>query len=757
MKLTTGVALEGDLPTEQTQQFSMAINAKSFEILFKKLYTDPVLAVLREIVCNAWDSHVAAGTNRPVRVQLPMALDPQLIVRDFGTGLTHEQVMHLYTTVFASTKDNDAAQTGGFGLGSKSPFAYTESFTVKRYDGQQVSIYFAGMDSGIPKITLVHQEDSAEPRGLEIIVPIRTSDCARFTNARERVFDAMPEGAIEADGQIWRRAERVAPFGELELGDIIEAISDGPVQLPLQTLSPRPSRDYVSQNFRFSQAELEWVFNRVKLYGPSQGGGYGSMAINRVQYKLNGSGFHYTPWTIEFASDVFVPAASREDLDDHHIVAEISGRKITASALFALIKDYVMLCRSGIHRKVETALAEGDPKKLAYWSDMYKRSSTVYYQQIFSSPLMRTYEQMKQTQKWLLAPDYVPEPPYVRGQLQPPKKGNRQAKIDHARLAIAGYKASWTDDIASDTWSNGWYFPSSYTWKGPKAAIPLPGIGFITPDAKDRWEKLGVTIDILDVASIELPKTQRTSNPTPKAKTPTQIAYRQWAMGYGDGSQKRSNTADFVRPLDASRTVLWVPPPSKPPAWAEKGQDWTLDDMESNKSYRYELHCQIEANDGSVQKISARSLCQAVDATKHELVVVGTQGMKRAEEQGIVFDRKFFADVIDRLRHAAKVNQLINQLPVWLRRAFVLESPTEIAGAGFDYTTLNHFQQNYLALDPLEDLSDEETLKMRTKLTREANNKDFETILRSLHQDPAIGDMLIAAVKPQYLNIFKEK
>jgi len=45
----------------QQESFQIKATGKAFKILSDGLYSDKPLAVVRELSCNAWDSHVAAG------------------------------------------------------------------------------------------------------------------------------------------------------------------------------------------------------------------------------------------------------------------------------------------------------------------------------------------------------------------------------------------------------------------------------------------------------------------------------------------------------------------------------------------------------------------------------------------------------------------------------------------------------------------------------------------------------------------------
>ena len=138
-------------------EFRIRNSAKAFNILSSGLYANKIRAVIRELSCNAVDSHVAAGrADVPFEVHLPTDMEPHFAVRDFGTGLTHEQVTNIYTTYFESTKTASNEFIGALGLGSKSPFSYTDNFTVTAIRDGRKGIYTAFInDQGVPSIALM--------------------------------------------------------------------------------------------------------------------------------------------------------------------------------------------------------------------------------------------------------------------------------------------------------------------------------------------------------------------------------------------------------------------------------------------------------------------------------------------------------------------------------------------------------------------------------------------------------------------------
>jgi hypothetical protein len=151
-------------------EFRIRNSAKAFSILSSGLYANKIRAIVRELSCNAVDSHAAAGKqNTPFDVHLPNTLEPHFSIRDYGTGLSHQQVTQIYTTYFESTKTASNEFIGALGLGSKSPFSYTDNFTVTAIQDGKKGIYSAFINGeGVPSIALMMQEATDEPAGVEV-------------------------------------------------------------------------------------------------------------------------------------------------------------------------------------------------------------------------------------------------------------------------------------------------------------------------------------------------------------------------------------------------------------------------------------------------------------------------------------------------------------------------------------------------------------------------------------------------------------
>ena len=171
--------------------FKIKASAKAFSILSSGLYANKIRAIVRELSCNAVDSHVAAGKqNTPFVVHLPNDLAPWFSIRDYGTGLTHDQVTQIYTTYFESTKTDSNEYIGALGLGSKSPFAYTDNFTVTAIRDNKKGIYSAFINqAGVPSIALMMSEDTTEPNGVEVKFSVNDRyDYSKFRDEALQVY-----------------------------------------------------------------------------------------------------------------------------------------------------------------------------------------------------------------------------------------------------------------------------------------------------------------------------------------------------------------------------------------------------------------------------------------------------------------------------------------------------------------------------------------------------------------------------------------
>jgi hypothetical protein len=200
----------------KARSFSMSDSAEFFTVLSDTLYRDKKRAVIRETICNAWDAHIMNGcTDKPVEIVLT---DDELIIKDFGPGISDERIVPIYCVYGASTKVKDVNQTGGFGLGSKSPFAYSDHFTVAScFEGKKIvyAISRGGTATdGRPEIRQMVAVPTEET-GITVTIPLREK-------GDRDVFSMMIRSVIRQGGM-----QATLNGSELQTVDYTEARKQG--------------------------------------------------------------------------------------------------------------------------------------------------------------------------------------------------------------------------------------------------------------------------------------------------------------------------------------------------------------------------------------------------------------------------------------------------------------------------------------------------------------------------------------------------
>jgi hypothetical protein len=191
MKLHSGTHTVEKSGNFEESKFSIEASAKAFFILSDGLYSNKILAVVRELSTNAYDSHVEAGKiSVPFDVHLPTQLDPTFSIRDYGTSMDHDDCMQLYTTYFRSTRNNSNDAVGCLGLGSKAPFAYADSFTVEAYLNGQKRLYTGYKnEDGSPTFSLLDEMETSEPNGIKVSINVASNDVGRFVHEAKKVYE----------------------------------------------------------------------------------------------------------------------------------------------------------------------------------------------------------------------------------------------------------------------------------------------------------------------------------------------------------------------------------------------------------------------------------------------------------------------------------------------------------------------------------------------------------------------------------------
>ena len=224
------VNIQGSSNLGQARSQQMGIDSASLPHLMKvltNLYSDPEMAVIREISTNAYDSHVEAGKgNVPIQVTLPNVFSPEFVVKDFGVGMSETEVFEVFGLYGASTKRESNDYVGQLGLGCKSPLTLTNQFSLTATKNGVKCIFSVHLDEmGIGKITKLHEENTDEGNGVEVSVPVsNTNSFIRKARRFYRFFPVMPKFT----GQV-NFPEEMVPQTLIEIDDttrVIKSIYD---------------------------------------------------------------------------------------------------------------------------------------------------------------------------------------------------------------------------------------------------------------------------------------------------------------------------------------------------------------------------------------------------------------------------------------------------------------------------------------------------------------------------------------------------
>lgn len=183
--LTEGSILKIEQSTVEVQsnmQFDesveMGIGHDAIPMVIERLieaYNHPERAVLREYSSNAYDVHVEQGITRPVEITLPSPLAPNLVFRDFGVGLSRQELKG-FGQFGVSTKRATNELTGGFGLGSKSALAVASQFIVSSIkDGKRNTVVVARDEQNRPHMNFLAETETEEESGTTITVPMSSA------------------------------------------------------------------------------------------------------------------------------------------------------------------------------------------------------------------------------------------------------------------------------------------------------------------------------------------------------------------------------------------------------------------------------------------------------------------------------------------------------------------------------------------------------------------------------------------------------
>jgi len=193
-------------------------NQMIVSILRDKLYSNKIAAVCREVASNSRDANREAGnTQTPVIISISNEglLDEGMSIsfKDSGVGISPSRIDNVFLKYGSSTKRDSNNQTGGFGIGAKTPFAYTNEFlisTVSEEEGKRLHNVYQAVISNeggqeVSQLLLVSSNETNENTGTEIIIPIQDRDEAEFISECTKattLWNVQPQLIVNGENKL---------------------------------------------------------------------------------------------------------------------------------------------------------------------------------------------------------------------------------------------------------------------------------------------------------------------------------------------------------------------------------------------------------------------------------------------------------------------------------------------------------------------------------------------------------------------------
>lgn len=321
---------------ERTKKFGVANNGKAFKVLSDSIYQDKIGSMIRETACNGLDSHIQNGNpDRPIEIHLPNAFEPYYSVQDFGLGMSPDAIDSVFTVYFESTKAQSNDVIGAFGLGAKTPFAYTDKFTVTTVkDGTKWMYVMYYNNNSEPQCDLMFEEETDEENGVKIEVPVKPEHFREFRdslrsqlrffpvkpiihNGGDFKFEDMPKATLETESVTVLDTSRIDSYSDLRKSFIVQ----GPVGYAIDdSMLMRKMDECLNNDWVPGLTRKHVEFLRVMLRTAT----WFKFPIGEIGVTASREGVEYTEYTVtNFAKKI----AAIHDEMLAHVESTLTGAK----------------------------------------------------------------------------------------------------------------------------------------------------------------------------------------------------------------------------------------------------------------------------------------------------------------------------------------------------------------------------------------------------------------------------------------------
>lgn len=178
----------------RTEDLGFALNAVS-----KNLYSNPIGSFIRELTSNAVDANTENNSDKPVLVKVYCEEGIwYFTVRDYGKGMSEETFEKVYMNWFNSNKRENNNMIGGWGIGSKSPLSYVDSYEVITiYEGTEYN-YTIYKAKDIPTATLLSNKETEELSGTLVKFEVKESDLWKISTELKTQLLYFPNVVVQS-------------------------------------------------------------------------------------------------------------------------------------------------------------------------------------------------------------------------------------------------------------------------------------------------------------------------------------------------------------------------------------------------------------------------------------------------------------------------------------------------------------------------------------------------------------------------------
>ena len=152
-------------------QMGLNVNSLTFKTLIDGIYNNKLGAVIREISSNARDAHIKSENTDPFEIILDTNnsnLVTKMTIKDYGSGLTKEEMIKYLCTLNSSSKRDSNDFIGFLGIGSKSPFSLVNNYNFTSYkDNNKIVLNFFRADNETPHYDIVTEPSDVTVNSVE--------------------------------------------------------------------------------------------------------------------------------------------------------------------------------------------------------------------------------------------------------------------------------------------------------------------------------------------------------------------------------------------------------------------------------------------------------------------------------------------------------------------------------------------------------------------------------------------------------------